>query len=191
MELDSRTRKARFGVFEVDFRSGELQKHGIRLRLQEQPFQVLALLLEHAGDLVTREKLRQKLWPADTFVDFDTGLNSAIKKLRDVLGDSAEEPRYIETLPRRGYRFIGEVKNGVPERGIEASSETASGAEFPVVVSSVTGGAGIASPQLPFRKILKLSLAGVICFAVLLTVALRTSAWRKSRVGAAPVRVQS
>ena len=96
----------------MDLRSGELHKHGIRLKLQDQPFQVLALLLEHPGDVVTREELRQKLWPADTFVDFDTGLNSAIKKLRDVLGDSAEEPRYIETLPRRGYRFIARVENG-------------------------------------------------------------------------------
>jgi DNA-binding winged helix-turn-helix (wHTH) protein/tetratricopeptide (TPR) repeat protein len=102
----------RFGAFEVDLRSGEVHKHGIRLKLQDQPFQVLAVLLEHSGDLVTREELRQKLWPADTFVGFDTGLNSAIKKLRDVLGDSAEEPRYIETLPRRGYRFIARVENG-------------------------------------------------------------------------------
>ena len=92
--------------------AGEVYKHGIRLKLQDQPFQVLAVLLEHAGDVVTREELRQKLWPADTFVDFDTGLNSAIKKLRDALGDSAEEPRYIETLPRRGYRFIAHVENG-------------------------------------------------------------------------------
>jgi TolB-like protein/DNA-binding winged helix-turn-helix (wHTH) protein/Flp pilus assembly protein TadD len=96
----------RFGAFDVDLRSGEVHKHGIRLKLQDQPFQVLALLLEHSGDVVTREELRQKLWPADTFVDFDTGLNSAIKKLRDVLGDSADNPRFIETLPRRGYRFI-------------------------------------------------------------------------------------
>jgi TolB-like protein/DNA-binding winged helix-turn-helix (wHTH) protein len=191
MEATARTRRTRFGAFEVDLRSGEVHKHGIRLKLQDQPFRVLALLLEYPGDVVTRDELRQKLWPADTFVDFDTGLNSAIKKLRDVLGDSAEEPRYIETLPRRGYRFIGEVRNGVPERGVEASSETAGGAEFPVVVSSVAGGAEIASPRLPFGKILKLSLAGAIGFAVLLTVALRTSAWRKSRVGAAPVRVQS
>ena len=93
-------------------RAGEVYKRGIRLKLQDQPFQVLAVLLEHAGDVVTREELRQKLWPADTFVDFDTGLNSAIKKLRDVLADSAEEPRYIETLHRRGYRFIAHVENG-------------------------------------------------------------------------------
>src|SRR5580658_5023798 len=112
MEVTARTRKMRFGAFEVDLRSGELYKHGIRLKLQDQPFQVLAILLEHSGDVVTREELREKLWPADTFVDFDAGLNSAIKKLRDVLADSAEEPRYIETLPRRGYRFIAHVENG-------------------------------------------------------------------------------
>jgi eukaryotic-like serine/threonine-protein kinase len=112
MEPAPQTRKTRFGPFEVDLRSGEIHKHGIRLKLQDQPFQVLALLLEHSGDVVTRDELRQKLWPGDTFVDFDTGLNSAIKKLRDVLSDSADEPRYIETLPRRGYRFIASVENG-------------------------------------------------------------------------------
>jgi len=112
MEAPARDPRTRFGPFEVDSRSGEVYKHGIRLKLQDQPFQVLALLLEHPGDVVTREDLRQKLWPADTFVDFDNGLNSAIKKLRDVLGDSADEPRYIETLPRRGYRFIAPVAGG-------------------------------------------------------------------------------
>jgi eukaryotic-like serine/threonine-protein kinase len=112
MKATAGTRKTRFGAYEVDLRSGELYKHGIRMKLQDQPFQILALLLERPGDVVTREELRQKLWPADTFVDFDTGLNSAIKKLRDVLVDSAEEPRYIETLPRRGYRFIAHVENG-------------------------------------------------------------------------------
>src|SRR5580658_4736471 len=112
MKATAGTRKTRFGAYEVDLRSGELYKHGIRMKLQDQPFQILALLLERAGDVVTREELHQKLWPADTFVGFDTGLNSAIKKLRDVLADSAEEPRYIETLPRRGYRFIAEVQNG-------------------------------------------------------------------------------
>src|SRR5271154_56145 len=112
MKATDRTRKMRFGAFEVDVRAGEVYKHGIRLKLQDQPFQVLVLLLERAGDVVTREELHQKLWAADTFVDFDTGLNSAIKKLRDVLADSAEEPRYIETLPRRGYRFIARVENG-------------------------------------------------------------------------------
>jgi len=112
MEATDRTRWARFDAFEVDMRSGEVRKHGIRLKLHGQPFQVLSLLLEHPGDLVTREELRQKLWPGETFVDFDTGLNSAVKKLRNALCDSADEPRYIETLPRRGYRFIAHVQNG-------------------------------------------------------------------------------
>ena len=116
MEAVPQTRKMRFGPYEVDLRSGEVYKHGIRLKLQDQPFLVLALLLEHAGEVVTRDELRQKLWPADTFVDFDTGLNSAIKKLRDVLSDSADEPRYIETLHRRGYRFIAPVENGAPPK---------------------------------------------------------------------------
>jgi eukaryotic-like serine/threonine-protein kinase len=112
MEATARNHRTRFGAFEVDSRSGEVYKHGIRLKLQDQPYQVLALLLEHPGDVVTRENLREKLWPADTFVDFDNGLNGAIKKLRDVLGDSADAPRYIETLPRRGYRFIAPVSGG-------------------------------------------------------------------------------
>src|SRR5262250_2997232 len=111
MESAAQTRKIRFSPFDVDLRSGELWKHGVRLKLQDQPFQVLAHLLERPGDLVTREELRQKLWPADTFVDFDTGLNNAVKKLRDALADSAEEPRYVETLPRRGYRFIAQVES--------------------------------------------------------------------------------
>jgi DNA-binding winged helix-turn-helix (wHTH) protein len=97
---------ARFGVFELDLGAGELRKNGRKLRLQEQPFQILAILLERAGDVVTREELRQKLWAADTFVDFDHGLNTAVNKLREVLGDSASSPRFIETLARRGYRFI-------------------------------------------------------------------------------------
>ena len=120
MAVTPLNRRARFGAFEVDLRSGELRKHGIRLKLQDQPFQVLAQLLERSGDVVTREELRNKLWPVDTFVDFDTGLNSAIKKLRDALGDSADEPRYIETLPRRGYRFIAHVENGdVPASAVQ------------------------------------------------------------------------
>src|SRR5215510_9745825 len=123
MESTARTRKVRFGPFDVDLRSGELRKHGIRLKLQDQPFQLLALLLERPGDLVTREELRQKLWPADTFVDFDTGLNNAVKKLRDALGDSAEQPRYVETLPRRGYRFIAHVENANGDLPVSAVVE--------------------------------------------------------------------
>ena len=98
-----------FGAFEVDWEAGEVRKHGIRLKLQEQPFQVLALLLRRPGQVVTREELRTQLWSADTFVDFEHGLNSAINKLREALGDSADNPRFVETLPRRGYRFVGTV----------------------------------------------------------------------------------
>ncbi len=99
----------RFGIFEADFRAGELRRSGVKIRLQEQPLQVLVLLLAKPGELVTREELQSKLWPADTFVDFEHGLNAAVKRLRDALGDSADNPRFIETLARRGYRFIAKV----------------------------------------------------------------------------------
>ncbi len=105
----------RFGVFEVDVRAGELRKRGARIKLQEQPFQVLTVLLQRPGEVVTREELRSQNWPPDTFVDFDNSVNTAINKLREALGDSAESPRFIETLPRRGYRFIGSV-DGVDGR---------------------------------------------------------------------------
>lgn len=98
-----------FGVFEVDLRAAELRKHGVRIKLQEQPFQILSLLLEHPGEVVTREELREKLWPAHTFVDFDRSLNKAMTKLRAALGDSADSPRYVETIPRHGYRFLAPV----------------------------------------------------------------------------------
>ena len=107
-------RKVRFGVYIVDFRSAELFKHGIRIKLQDQPFQILTILLENSGELVSREELRKKLWSEDTFVDFDAGLNAAVRKLRDALSESAETPRFIETLPRHGYRFIAQVE-AVPE----------------------------------------------------------------------------
>ncbi len=100
----------RFGPFELDLRAGELRKQGLKTKLQQQPFRVLALLLEHPGEVVTREELRQATWPADTFVDFHEGLDAAIYKLRNTLGDSSEKPRFVETLPRRGYRFIAPVE---------------------------------------------------------------------------------
>src|SRR5947209_2723222 len=102
-------RRLRFGLFEVDLLAGELRKNGNRVKLQEQPFQVLATLLESPGDVVTREQLRLRIWPADTFVDFDHSLNTAINKVREALGDSAANPRFIETLARRGYRFVAPV----------------------------------------------------------------------------------
>ncbi|MGB9202656.1 MAG: winged helix-turn-helix domain-containing protein, partial [Terriglobales bacterium] len=102
----------RFSSFELDLRTRELRKFGTRIKLQDQPFQILALLLEKPGEIVTREELRDRLWPADTFVDFDHSLNSAVKKLRQALNDDPDVPRFIETLPRRGYRFIAPLRNG-------------------------------------------------------------------------------
>jgi TolB-like protein len=104
-----------FGVFEVDLRAGELRRQGIKIRLQDQPFQILQILLEHPGEIVTREELRQRIWPADTFVDFEKGLYNAIKRLREALSDSAENPRFVETLPRRGYRFLETVAGTMAE----------------------------------------------------------------------------
>jgi TolB-like protein/DNA-binding winged helix-turn-helix (wHTH) protein/Flp pilus assembly protein TadD len=108
---DHQTRRLRFSVFEVDLNAGELRKHGMKIRIQEQPFQLLATLVEHAGEIVSREDLQKKLWTADTFVDFDHGLNKAINKIRDALGDSADSPRFVETVSRRGYRFLAEVQD--------------------------------------------------------------------------------
>ncbi len=106
----------RFGIFEVDLSSGELRKGGMKIKFREQPFQILALLLERPGGVVTREELQKKLWPSDTFVDFEHSLNAAIKKLREALSDSADNPRFVETLPKRGYRFI------YPVEGVKVSS---------------------------------------------------------------------
>src|SRR5260370_41862585 len=104
----------RFGAFDADFRTQELRKQGVRVKLPQQSFQILQMLLEQPGELVTRNQLRQALWPGDTFVDFDHGVNNSIKRIRDALGDSAESPRYIETLPLLGYRFIGGI-DGKPD----------------------------------------------------------------------------
>jgi DNA-binding winged helix-turn-helix (wHTH) protein len=112
------TGMVRFGVFDLDLRTGELRKKGTRVALQEQPFRMLAILVAHAGDLVTREELRARLWPGTTFMDFDHGLNKAVLKIRRALGDLAESPRFVETLERRGYRFIAPVER-LPGRVVE------------------------------------------------------------------------
>jgi DNA-binding winged helix-turn-helix (wHTH) protein len=109
-----RARVLRFDDFELDVSAGQLRKRGLRLRLQGQPLQVLAVLLNRAGDVVTYEEIRSQIWSADTFVDFDHSLHNAIARLRETLGDSAETPRYIETLPRHGYRFIAPVESEEP-----------------------------------------------------------------------------
>jgi Tol biopolymer transport system component/DNA-binding winged helix-turn-helix (wHTH) protein len=140
----------RFGTFEVDLRAGELRKNGTRVKLTGQPFQILVILLEHPGDLVTREQLQRRLWPSDTFVDFDRGLNAAINRVREALGDSAENPRFVETLPRRGYRFIAQ-----PE-----------GTKTPVVPAEEPGSG--TRHESPVRtKILRYSIvpAGVVLLA--------------------------
>src|SRR5579872_3093539 len=110
MDAVSAPRVVRFGTYEVDLRSRELRKNGLKVRLTGQPFQILTILLERPGELVPREELQKRLWPGDTFVDFDSGLNAAVNRVREALGDSAENPRFVETLPKRGYRFIGQVE---------------------------------------------------------------------------------
>ena len=124
----SQNRVFRFGLYEADMAAGELRKNGRKLKLQEQPFRVLLLLLQRPGAVVTREEVRQALWPADTFVDFDHGLNTAVNKLRDALDDTAANPRFIETLARRGYRFIApvEVVGGEPAAAVTSAAETPS-----------------------------------------------------------------
>ena len=107
--MEALVRIIRFGVFELDVRAGELRKHGRKIRLQEQPFRILSMLLEHPGEVVLREEIRLNLWPDDTVVEFDHSINAAVKKLRDALGESAQKPRFIETISKRGYRFIGEM----------------------------------------------------------------------------------
>jgi DNA-binding winged helix-turn-helix (wHTH) protein len=128
----------RFGVFEVDFQAGELRKAGLRIKLQEQPFQVLAMLLERRGGVVTREELHQRLWPGDNFGDFDHGLNTAVKKLRQALGDESDNPRFIETLPRRGYRLIAAIAPVNPQDRRLAESPTTVAVQDAPAVPAVT-----------------------------------------------------
>jgi DNA-binding winged helix-turn-helix (wHTH) protein/Flp pilus assembly protein TadD len=133
------SRVFRFGAFEFDPAAGELRKQGMKIKLQGQPLDILALLLDHPGKIVTREALQKELWPADTFVDFEHSLNAAIKRLRDALDDSADTPRYVETLPRRGYRYIGPIANGVSTNG----RGTHWGKIVTPVIAAVTLAAGI------------------------------------------------
>src|SRR6202048_861695 len=119
----------RFGIFEANLETGELRRNGAKVKLQDQPFQLLALLLARPGEIVTREELRSQLWSDDTFVDFDHGLNAAIRRLRDALGDSADNPRFVETLSRRVYRFVAPVQaktNGASEMEPQESTSVSS-----------------------------------------------------------------
>src|SRR5712692_2240345 len=167
----------RFGAFEVDLHTGELRKHGIKIRLQEQPLQILQQLLEHPGEVVNREELQKRIWPADTFVDFDHGLYSAVQRLREALGDPAETPRYVETLPRRGYRFIAPVNNG--NRG-EAKLETASVEALASVVLERP------APRRSLR-IPMLVTTGVSLVALLFALAFRGGSLRERLLGKSAV----
>ena len=163
-EASPSPRALRFGVFEADLRTGELRKNGMKVRLQEQPFQVLAALLERPGEMVAREELRQRLWPADTFVDFDHSLNTAINKLREALGDSAGSPRFIETLARRGYRFLAPVEI---IGGSEAEAVPTPPAPAPVVPAAAASMAEVAvPPRILSRSLFALIQVMYLCFYV-------------------------
>jgi DNA-binding winged helix-turn-helix (wHTH) protein len=140
----------RFGVFEADEAAGELRKHGLRIKLHSQPFQVLLMLLERPAELVTREEMRQRLWGEDTFVDFDHGLNSAVNKIREALNDSASQPRYVETVSGKGYRFIAPV-----------SQAPAAPVPVPAVVSETSLGSVLSTAEelpAPPRKMVRILL---------------------------------
>jgi DNA-binding winged helix-turn-helix (wHTH) protein len=155
MSVNSSASIVRFGTFELDLQAGELRHAGQKVKLQEQPFQVLATLLEHPGKIVTREELRSKLWPEDTFVGFDHSLNAAIKRLRDALAESADAPVYIETLARRGYRFIAPVNGSSPSSGTE-----------------------IAPLPEPSKSLFLTHRILIACLALVIIVSLVWAAWR-------------
>jgi TolB-like protein/DNA-binding winged helix-turn-helix (wHTH) protein/Flp pilus assembly protein TadD len=167
-----------FGEFAANLRSRELRKHGAKVRLPDQSFQILAMLLERRGELITREEIRQRLWPADTFVDFDHGLNNAVNRLRETLGDSADEPRFVETLPRRGYRFVCPVEVTAAEPAVSVPPVSPSG-----VVPVKRGG---------LRRWAVVAAGSTILLLVILTVAalrtrMRVSASRITSVAVLPL----
>jgi TolB-like protein/DNA-binding winged helix-turn-helix (wHTH) protein/Flp pilus assembly protein TadD len=178
MELGMRTSAARilrFGSFEANVQAGELRKGGLKVRLQDQPFQILVLLLERPGELITRQEIQQKLWPADTFVDFDHGLNNAINRLREALGDSAETPRFIETLPKKGYRFIAAVTGDEPS--VEAEYPAAEGTRV-AKPSPIPGNIEEVSKARPRFLVTIL----VFCFALVLAGMVYLG-WHRMRAG--------
>src|SRR5258708_26183079 len=182
---------ARFGPFEVDFRAGELLKNGRRIRLQDQPLQVLAMLLERHGNVVTRDEFRQKLWPNDTFVDFDHGLNNAINRLRDALNDSAEAPRFIETFPRPGYRFIGQVDSCATATTQMVSSASSDAAPPSGVALEADASVKVSLLAKPRRRIEKLWItAAGVGIAAGLVLWLYLGHERRSGTSA-PMRIQS
>jgi TolB-like protein/DNA-binding winged helix-turn-helix (wHTH) protein/Tfp pilus assembly protein PilF len=185
MSLNSipRPRVVRFGAFEADMSAGELRKSGVRIKLHGQPFEVLAMLLERPGELVTREALRQRLWPTDTFVDFDHGVNTAINRLREALGDSAENPRFIETVPRRGYRFVVPVEPQI----LAAPGATAIPAGTPTSRAASADAHAIAPAAGRRQRIL--ALAFVVSIALLAGLSLTIV--RERLFGRTSPRIQS
>ena len=179
----SRSQRIAFDNFEVDLRSGELRKNGSRIRLQAQPFQLLVLLLVNAGQVVTREEICRDLWPTNTFVDFEHSLAAAVNKIRDALGDSADTPKYVETLPKRGYRFIGKVKSEPPVVMYPTETQESEG-----LAAVVAPKAGISSTRMLAR-----ALAAVLAVAALIAAALFI--WKivgERRVAlSSPPRIQS
>ncbi|MGB8591767.1 MAG: winged helix-turn-helix domain-containing protein [Candidatus Acidiferrales bacterium] len=183
-ESSARARIVRFGTFEADLNTRELRKSGIRIKIHGQPFEVLAMLLERPGESVPREELQQRLWPTDTFVDFDHGVNTAINRLREALGDSAENPRFIETVPRHGYRFIGPVESPVaaPAGSTDIRAEASSSGE------SAAG--AVAASRVSGRRAKILAVALVV--AVALLAALSSNRVRERLFGRpSPPRIQS
>jgi len=170
VEQASPTKLLRFGVFEADTHTSELRKAGRKVGIQEQPFRVLIALLERPGEMLSREELRERVWSADTFIDFDTGLNKAIRKIREVLGDSAESPVYIETLPRRGYRFIASVETVCQSTGGAADPETS-----PEAPPKLSGRPGVVAGERPSGPRLLLSVVGILALSGLAVWGWRTS----------------
>lgn len=180
MEPTAQRRTARFGVFEADFDSRQLTKSGFRIRLQDQPFQLLALLLEREGQVVSREELKEKLWPSDTFVEFDVGLNTAIKKLRAALSDAADNPRFVETVPRIGYRFVAPVSLSRPAFGSTVDLEVAArSAEESSrgLVSTVAAPGATSRPEVSPSDVAPASRrrSGLLAWAALALVLLTTA----------------
>ena len=176
--------RVKFGPFEADLYTHEIWKHGVKIKLVGQPFEVLAILLNRPGELVTREELHERLWPGDTFVDFDHGLNAAVNKLREALSDSVETPRYVETLPRRGYRFIATVQ----EKNAAVSAPSVAVPAVALSPSPLTAIPGVAPPDFLAKpdaapntnRLPRLFLFGGL-FAVLLVILFIGLAWIKHR----------
>jgi DNA-binding winged helix-turn-helix (wHTH) protein len=183
-ESNARARIMRFGTFEADLNAGELRKGGVKIKVHGQPFEVLVLLLGRPGEVVPREELRQKLWPTDTFVDFDHGVNTAINRLREALGDSAENPRFIETVPRKGYRFVAPVER----QNSADSGATVLGSGTPAS-GTIRAEAKVAPRSHGRRaKVLASALIAVIALLVILSLSSLRERWLARR---SPPRIQS